>query len=166
MQPPVLYLDFDGPLHPWPVYRTPDGIELRAEGALFMHASVLTAVLTPYPDVRIVLSTSWVVTQGLEAACAYLPPALKERVIGGTWEPELDEFDPMSWRRLTRYEQIHRHALRHQQTHWLALDDDNGGWPDSELVKLVHCHNMRGLGDLTTREQLVHGLAWLNEGAH
>ena len=45
----VLFLDFDGVLHPDAVYRTRCGLELRAPGALMMHAPILVEILSDFP---------------------------------------------------------------------------------------------------------------------
>ena len=41
----VLFLDFDGVLHPDAAFRTRRGIELRAPGELMMHAKTLENIL-------------------------------------------------------------------------------------------------------------------------
>lgn len=64
----LLFLDFDGVLHPDAVYRTRRGVELRAEGKLFMWAPRLVEALAEHPDVSIVLSTSWVRNIGFQRA--------------------------------------------------------------------------------------------------
>ena len=56
----ILYLDFDGVLHPDEVYIVKDKVVLRAEGRLFMWADRLAEALADRPAVRVVLSTSWV----------------------------------------------------------------------------------------------------------
>lgn len=57
----ILYLDYDGVLHPEDVYRHPRrGIYFGQTGAghaLFENCDVLIQVLAPYPEVRIALST-------------------------------------------------------------------------------------------------------------
>ena len=61
----VLYLDYDGVLHHescyWharkgPYLNVPEG----ENNVLFRHAPLLAEMLEPYPDLKIVLSTSWV----------------------------------------------------------------------------------------------------------
>ncbi len=41
----LLFLYFDGVLHPGVVYQTRQGVELRADGELFMWASLLSKAL-------------------------------------------------------------------------------------------------------------------------
>lgn len=82
----ILFLDFDGVLHPDAVYLRLNGqVELRAEGALFMWAVRLAAALQSYPEVRIVLSTSWVRHLGFSRARKALPADLAAKVIGANW---------------------------------------------------------------------------------
>ncbi|MDR3426110.1 HAD domain-containing protein [Silvimonas sp.] len=145
--PSILYLDYDGPLHPYSVYQTSTGPELRADGQLFMHAHVLEQTLNAFQQsVHIILATNWVVLLGFDEARARLPTSLQQRVAGATWEPGLEEYDAITWRRLPRYEQIARHTQRHGICHWLAIDDDNDCWPDDQMKHLVLCDRMKGLG--------------------
>ena len=65
----VLYLDYDGVLHHENVLWHPKiGAYLSApEGfVLFQHAELLERVLEPYPDICIVLSTSWMRSYGCD----------------------------------------------------------------------------------------------------
>ena len=57
--PPILFLDYDGVLHPDDVYLECGRPVLHATGQLFMWAPLLEDALADHPDVRIVLSTSW-----------------------------------------------------------------------------------------------------------
>lgn len=58
----VLYLDFDGVLHHEDCWWHPrKGPYLHQTGyQLFQHVGLLEETLAPYPQVKIVLSTSWV----------------------------------------------------------------------------------------------------------
>jgi len=80
----VLFLDYDGVLHADAVYRTKHGLELRAPGKLMMHAHILTSLLQDFPEVRIVLSTSWASLLGYSRAKAALPAELQARVVSAT----------------------------------------------------------------------------------
>ena len=108
----MLYLDFDGVLHPDAVYRyRRRGIVLCSPGrALFDAAPPLAAELARHPDVRVVLSTSWVRVLSYSVALARLPPPIADRVIGATWHSHMHR---EWWDGLTRYQQIAAHATRH-----------------------------------------------------
>lgn len=82
MDNPILFLDYDGVLHPDAVYQTRRGLELRPPGQLLMHADVLETMLDNHPEERIVLSTSWVHLLSFKRAPGVLPSSLQARVIG------------------------------------------------------------------------------------
>ena len=75
----VLYLDFDGALHPDAVFKypKPPTIRLQAPGhELFESAPLLDQLLAQYPDIRIVLSTSRVQELGFDDARGGATPGL------------------------------------------------------------------------------------------
>ncbi|MCF5802354.1 hypothetical protein GIV20_26090 [Pseudomonas tremae] len=152
----VLFLDFDGVLHPDAVYLSRKGPTLRADGELFMWAPVLVDILEPFPTISLVLSTSWVRQLGFKRAAAFLPLALSERVIGATWHSSMakDWPDESKWDGRTRYDQISRYASKAQLSHWLSLDDDPDGWGATALHRLVACDPDLGLSNLRTQQML------------
>ena len=81
----ILFLDFDGVLHPDEANLVHSRPVLRAEGELFMWAPPLVNVLDDLPKVRIVQSTSWARDLRFTRARDWLPEALRARVIGATW---------------------------------------------------------------------------------
>ena len=92
----VLYLDYDGVVHPDEVYLDAHNrIYLRGESTLFEHAALLEATLAPYPQLRIVLSTSWVRMKGFDRACKRLHQALRERILGATWHSRFAQDDQL-----------------------------------------------------------------------
>jgi hypothetical protein len=145
----ILFLDFDGVLHPDAVYLRQSGhIELRAEGALFMWADRLTTALEPYPDARIVLSTSWARHLGFSRARKALPADLAARVVGATWHSAMGKGWPdyIAWDKQTRFEQIAAYMSRlPAPVPWLAIDDDDRGWPDAQRSNLVFTDGPAGL---------------------
>ena len=134
MTAPILYLDFDGVLHPADVRVTRDEplcpkVYVRdqvTEEPLFRYMPLLELLLTPHPDLRIVLSTSWVRTFGYEFSVNQLSPNLRTRVIGAATFPAL-----------TRFDAIDIDAEERGLTSWLALDDDMRGWPDARRHQIV-----------------------------
>lgn len=130
----ILYLDYDGVLHPADVRVTRDE-PLRprvyvcgqpTDEQLFRYMSLLELLLVPYPELRIVLATSWVRTFGYEYALNQLSPALQSRVIGAAMLPAP-----------TRFDSIDIDAQERGLTRWLALDDDVCGWPDERRHQVV-----------------------------
>lgn len=140
---PTLFLDFDGVLHPDAVYRIAGKIVLKADGhALFEWAPVLEDALVPYPELQIVLSTSWVRVLSFDTALGWLPEALQRRVVGATWHRQ----GPRDWAFLTRYQQIILNVLRHEHSRWLAIDDSGEGWANEHREHLVLTDSRLGLG--------------------
>ena len=141
----LLYLDFDGVLHHESVMRSPRGrIYLSAPDgySLFQHVGLLEDLLAPYPEVRIVLSTSWVRVLRFSRALKRLPPSLQTRVIGATYHTEMHEG---AFARLPRAQQILDDVERRQPSGWLALDDDYCDWPSAHRERLVRTDPREGI---------------------
>lgn len=167
----IVFLDFDGILHPDAAYLVNGRPELRAEGELFMWCGHLVDVLSERPDVRIVLSTSWARHLGFTAARDYLPQSVANRVIGATWHSAMALGEGLYssgsrltwWDLVARYEQIARWVSRYEQRHgafeWIAVDDDDRNWPENMRHRLVHANPDLGLSEPETRAALRRGLA-------
>lgn len=140
----LLYLDFDGVLHHEDVWWHPrHGAFLKTPGhQLFEHTHLLEKALEPYPDVRIVLSTSWVRVRRFSRAVKRLPPGLRERVVGATFHTRMNrEF----FEGLSRGTQIVKDVERRKPRHWLALDDDVDGWPSGHRQHLIQTDEVLGI---------------------
>lgn len=153
----VLYLDYDGVLHPQDVYwYRARGIVLKTPGhALFEHCALLESLLEPYPELKLVLSTSWVRAKDFNFALAQLTPSLQSRVIGATYHSAMKREYGLSglsngalhgyFSQLTRYQQVQGDLKRRCPHTWLAVDDDTKGWPSGETVNLVAPYSDAGL---------------------
>jgi hypothetical protein len=171
----VLYLDYDGTLHPHDVRRRrgkPPCVFVDDEPSslpLFEHVPLLEQLLNPHPEVRIVLSTSWVRHLSFHRARARLSPALQARVIGATWHTSMRRQDDGSlhaegirFDTLTRFQTIAEDVVRRGQPRWIALDDDVHGWPQDQLHRLVAPTDpMLGLAQPGMAERLARALNWL-----
>lgn len=164
---PVLYLDFDGVLHPADV-RVTASEPLRprvyngtlTDHPLFEHAPLLERVLAPFADVKIVLSTSWVRVLGYDYSVQQLPLALRQRVVGTIWQGELLQHPPR-----TRYDAVQTDANIRGLAHWLALDDDVEGWPEEQRKHLISPNNSwYGLAQPGISDRLTAALALLCAG--
>lgn len=151
----ILFLDFDGVLHPLDVglkdNTTPVLFSKTPGARLLQHAELLGEILSNHPDIRIVLSTSWIYWLGLEKTKAFLPEALQNRVIGATFERGLETMD---WINLPRYYQIMRYIKRYnlKDDGWIAVDDDNYLWNARHQNNLIFCAD-RELGISSTEVQ-------------
>jgi hypothetical protein len=157
---PVLYLDYDGPLHNEAVYWDPTTSRpfMRAPERywLFQHTPLLEQLMAPHPSVAIVLSTSWVHHYGLRKAAKELPAGLRSRVIGSTYEARGADFLYLS-----RGEQVATDVERRLPARWLALDDDPIGWPGWALPHLLLTDGYEGISPPEVAEELRRRLALL-----
>ena len=119
--------------------------------ALFEHAQLLAELLEPHTDVRIVLSTSWVVEFGLAEAVRRLPSALGTRVIGATFNPAVHG---AGFRAVARGNQVQAEARRLGLANWIALDDDARDWPEEDLDRLIRTDPVLGLGAADVQAKL------------
>lgn len=155
----IIYLDFDGVLHPDSVYTQRDELNpvvLRGPGELFMHSHILIGALAYYPDAKIILSTSWVRVLGFKRTLKLMPTRLAEKVVGSAaslmhagWE------DPAC--NVSRFHQIYSHVKQNNITQWLAIDDLHSGsekWPADMRHRLVLTDQALGLGSEETQADL------------
>lgn len=159
---PVVYLDYDGVLHSDEVYwYRKQGIVVKGDHKLFAAADILESILTPYPELQIVLSTTWVRVLTYYKAAKRLSPDLRNRLRGATWHSGMNL---AWWNTLTRYEQIANHASRHAIVCWLAIDNDANGWPLAESRHLVRTKDSIGLLEGTAQRDLERKLELLYSG--
>ena len=159
----VLYLDFDGVLHNenclWhprrgPYLDAPDG------HTLFEHAPLLADILAPFPEIKIVLSTSWVRQYGCTGTAKKLPPDLRNRVIGATWHSAYKHLE-QEWISAPRGMQIWGDVQRRHPLAWLAVDDDHFGWPKWALDNYVKTDAADGISNPRVLAVLQEKVAWL-----
>lgn len=135
----IIFLDFDGVLHNTDVFvrsiessiaanlqeherkfLTNKGKLVDGE-SLFEHAERLALVLESFPDIRIVITSTWRLHFTLDSLKEFLPKPLADRVIGVT--PQLFTISgngvTLRSREISRYLQINCPA----DQQWIALDD-------------------------------------------
>ncbi len=164
---PILYLDYDGVLHPADVRITKDDPQPRVydggrptDHALFEHAPLLERILQPFPEVRISLATSWVRALGFEFAVQQLPPGLRQRVVGTIWQGFMLTCPPPS-----RHDAITTDVEERSVQRWLALDDDIDGWHDNRRHLVVAPTDAwQGLAQPGVADELAEALELLCTG--
>jgi hypothetical protein len=164
----ICYLDYDAVLHDGNVLRSRSkGMTIKTPGRTFFEwMPILEDLLAPYPDLQIVLSTTWVRELGFKEAKLELSEPLQDRVIGSTFlHPKIvkAEFDTMS-----RGMQILGDVERRKPTHWFALDDDAYGWPARYKENLIETNALLGLSDSAVQEKIRQKLAQIyrSDNAH
>lgn len=160
---PVLYLDYDGVLHNDACFWHPRrGAYLNAGPGhtLFQYAGMLEEYLEPYPDIRIVLSTSWVRQYRCAGAAKRLPHTVRDRVIGATYHSQM--LGSAFWDK-PRWLQIWEDVLRRSPGSWLAIDNDVGDWPPELERHLVAADDAFGISPPGIQETLRRRLALLSK---
>jgi hypothetical protein len=133
--PLILFLDFDGVLHPDPC------ADARR---LFERAPRLAEALEPFPEVEVVASTAWRNLMPFERLRGLLPARLAARVIAIT--PTFGTFDAITslvpYRRQAECAQWLRVNQRPADA-WLALDD-RPHWFSPYCENVIDCNSAVG----------------------
>ena len=75
--------------------------------------------------------------------------------------------DYIPWDNQTRFEQIAAYLSRlPAPVPWLAIDDDDRGWPNTQRSNLVHTDGMLGLSAADAQAELISWLQRLNNALH
>lgn len=125
----VLFLDFDGVLHPTSGYIS----------SPFVHADSLATCLQPH-DCSVVISSSWRFQYSLQELKTMLPSELSQRVMGATGAPHIGRY--ARYREILHY--LECNYLR-EQISWRTLDDCAWEFP-SNLKQLILCNPNEGSG--------------------
>lgn len=158
----VLYLDLDGVVqHEAVLFHPRRGIYMSPaeapERSLFEWTHFLEVALEPYPEVALVLSSTWCIQPGYGRTLKRLPVSLQSRFIGGTYHRRIHGADPWgqsAFRALSRGMQIWADVQRRQPKQWLALDDDTEGWPAWAQDNLIACDGKTGLSSVRVQVEL------------
>ncbi len=148
----ILFLDFDGVLHPFNV-RFNEDLELTLECDdkslhLFCWVPILESILNevdPECHIKIVLSTSWAHRYGWEDAAKLLTPVLDSRVVGRT-----NGYNRARGLQILKCVEDMNIAYNN----WLALDDDDYLWPTHFLNQLIKTDENLGLSEISTQQIL------------
>jgi hypothetical protein len=128
----ILFVDFDGVLHPISVACTK-----------FCQLGLLAEFLREpcHEDIQLVISSSWREAHSLAGLRDFFPPDLRDRIIDST--PVLEEFDS-DYR---RGEEIEAWLGERSVGFWCALDDDLEGFSPRKRANLMPVDPATGLTD-------------------
>jgi hypothetical protein len=127
MPPRILFLDFDGVLHPG------SGVD----SGFLCRAPDLEEALSGH-DLRIVVSSSWRFHMEMDEILGMLPPGLAQRVVGATCDAHIG--------RWPRFHEIRAWVqVNEPLANWRALDDARLEFPDP-CPELIACDPRTGFG--------------------
>lgn len=151
----VIYLNFDGVLHPDHVMYGEGCIpSVVATGhAALEHVGLLAELLEPYSEIQIVLNTWWTFYLGLDACIGMLPPPLSRRVIDATIG-YASSYDSIP----SRANEMERHIARQGQRCFIILDHNNARYRPALLPHLLLLDPDEGLAALAARRSLARRL--------
>ncbi|WP_233884652.1 HAD domain-containing protein [Paraburkholderia flagellata] len=161
---PTLFVDYDGALHRGHALLDESGeISLDTGNPLFEFSPLLVSLLEPWPEVEIVLTTSWLSRLPVEEVVSYLPLPLARRVAGTTLGYRARFGD---WKTgIARTYIIRAYVFEHRLKNWLAIDDSVYGAHDLRTdflalePHLVLLDSRRGIGDAQAQERIRDWLA-------
>lgn len=146
----ILFLDFDGVLHPTICSSAAD---------LLCHRPLLDGVLRDCPHVDIVVSSTWRESRTLSQLQALFSPDIGARIVGTTpvWQDIQDEISMGTYVRQAEIESWLRQAGKAWEP-WVALDDQPWLFRPF-LPNLEHCDPTTGLTEqvCATLRQRFHG---------
>jgi hypothetical protein len=133
----VLFLDFDGVLHPDPC---------RDAARLFEHAPRLAAALAPFDALAVVLSTAWRTHFDPAELASHLPPPLRAKVVGVTANFAAIDCRPALVPYRRQAECQHWIDRERPGSDWIALDDRASGF-EPYCDRLITTRSDIGLDD-------------------
>lgn len=122
----LLFLDFDGVLHPSNLDKVP----------LFSKASLLSMALCDI-DVPIIISSSWRFTHSIKELKAKLPSEIAKKIIDVTGPAVIGKYS--RYNEIINYLSIHKNV-----TDWRALDDSYWEFP-LPCPQLIRCNPNTGI---------------------
>jgi hypothetical protein len=150
---PTLYVSYGGVLNIGHGLLDENGdITLDSGRPLFEFAPYLVDVLAPWPQVQIIVTTSWLQRLGAGKTFALLPDQLRRRIVGTTLgtPPRLGEIRDGTAKTMTAI----RHAAKHGLTTWLVVDDEAWDVPPGFEQHFLHTDPETALGSPKARKQL------------
>jgi len=132
----LLYLDFDGVLH-------------RRMNESFERMPLLEEILTQYPEILIVVSSSWRETMSLEALKHLFPVSYQNRIIGVT--PSLQDVPDIEY---IRYRECLSNSQHLGISNFIIIDDESHRFPPG-CENLVSTKYREGMTDETVSEVIM-----------
>jgi len=134
----VLFLDFDGVLHP----------THSVSDAPFNRIDLLEEAISDV-SLDIVISSSWRFTHNLEKMQRILPKSISNLIIGCTGDPVIGKHP--------RFNEIQAFLISNGLSNWKALDDSYWEFP-TPCPQLIRCNPNTGI----TKKEVLQLKQWLS----
>jgi HAD domain in Swiss Army Knife RNA repair proteins len=145
---PVLFLDFDGVVHPYDSLAIEANVRSQDDAGRFCWLPLLTDALAAHPSVRIVVTSDWRHFSDADKLRGLLGP-LAARFAGSTGLAS----------GFTRADYIQQVVQLHLLQHWCALDDDPSVVRAAlEEPRFVACDSATGLSEPLVTAAVIHWL--------
>jgi hypothetical protein len=133
----ILFLDFDGVLHPEPCHRSEE---------LFCHVPRLEDILRDFPNVEVVITSTWREKYDLATLRAHFSKDIAARIIGVTPDWRALDHLPSSLMPYPRHMEIEAWLRKYKNTWtlWVAIDDRHWLFKPF-LSNLIRCDPARGI---------------------
>jgi hypothetical protein len=129
----IVFLDFDGVLHPYAPWPHDEVVQAR----YFAFLPRFERVIRDFPNVRIVVASDWRLHHTFQALREFFSPDIRARVIGTT-ALERPTSDAPGQRQLQAEQFLRDRGLL--GTPWIAVDDTSTNYePDAGLVLCRDC---------------------------
>ena len=171
---PTVYLGISGVLHPSEsLYRLVHGRSPWDDGhSKYESATVLERILTGWPDVKLVLTSTQPWAHGLTSVLLHLGPSLASRIVGHTYADltakvlreaitrsgttRTLQFSNEDYWRMRKAEIVAAHVEWSHPEQWIAIDDENTLWPhEVRRDRLVLTDGCVGLTDAEAQDRLM-----------
>lgn len=143
----ILFLDFDGVLHP-----EGEG-HLPSDGKEFCFLPRFEALLRQFSDVKVVISSAWRKRLTFEALTAPFSEDIRRRIIGVTPPRGTGRVHSYAHRESEILAWLEQHGASGHQ--WVALDDAEWQF-DTHKDRLVVCGSFSGFDDLVEADLRAH----------
>lgn len=143
----ILFLDFDGVLHP-----EGEG-HLPSDGMEFCFLPRLEQLLRQFSDVDVVISSAWRVRLPYEALVAPFAEDIRSRIIGVTPTRSTGRTYSYAHRESEILAWLEQNGASGQQ--WVALDDAEWQF-DNHKDRLVVCGSFSGFDEIAEADLRVH----------
>ncbi len=131
----IIFLDFDGVLHPSP----------SGERGIFFHLDRFEAVLREFPFVKVVISSSWREGYPEDVVTGIFSEDIQRRILGIT---PLGDGEPPFHRHAEIQAWLSETAYRGP---WIALDDAKNEFPEN-CEQLLLCQTAVGFDDKVAQQ--------------